>query len=254
MYLLGLPVDPLDMAGVCQRIQGWIEERHSPAGYHETARRDSGPARHVVTLNPEMVIAAQRDRAFAALLRQADLVTADGVGVLWALRLRGECLPQRVTGVDLLVALTELAAATGGRLFLLGGAPGVAEAAGEVLCRRFPGLTLAGTYAGSPAVAADGEALRRIEAARPDLLFVAYGAPAQERWIARNRDALSGVVAIGVGGALDFLAGRVPRAPTWMRELGLEWLYRLWRQPWRWRRMLALPHFAALAAWEVLRL
>jgi N-acetylglucosaminyldiphosphoundecaprenol N-acetyl-beta-D-mannosaminyltransferase len=84
------------------------------------------------------------------------------------------------------------------------------------------------------------------------VLFVAYGAPAQERWIARNRNVLGDVVAIGVGGALDFMAGRMPRAPLWMRERGIEWLYRLWRQPWRWRRMVALPRFAALASWSAL--
>jgi N-acetylglucosaminyldiphosphoundecaprenol N-acetyl-beta-D-mannosaminyltransferase len=241
-------VDLLDLAGTCQRIQAWIAARHGG----DVVQGAGGVARQVVTLNPEMVVMAQRDPVFAALIQRADLVTADGVGLLWAARLRGERLPERVTGVDLLVALAALAAGAGYRLFLLGGAPGVAEAAGQALHARFPGLPLAGTYTGSPGEADDEEALRRIHAARPDLLFVAYGAPAQERWIARHREALGGVVAVGVGGALDFLAGRVPRAPAWMRTRGLEWLYRLWREPWRWRRMVALPRFAALAGWEAL--
>jgi N-acetylglucosaminyldiphosphoundecaprenol N-acetyl-beta-D-mannosaminyltransferase len=171
-----------------------------------------------------------------------------------AARLLGVRLRERVTGVDLLEAFTGLAAERGFRIYLLGAPPGVARAAGEALVRRHPGLVVAGSYAGSPATEAAETILARLAAARPDALFVAFGSPAQERWLAARRGQLGAAVAIGVGGALDMLAGRVPRAPHWMRRAGLEWLYRLWRQPWRWRRMLALPHFAVLVGLAACRL
>jgi len=119
-----------------------------------------------------------------------------------------------------------------------------------VLQARYPGLIVAGTFAGSPRPEDAPHILERLRKARPDLLFVAYGAPQQDLWIARYQPELGIPVAMGVGGAFDFIAGVVPRAPRWMREIGLEWLYRLIRQPWRWRRMLALPRFvlAVLAA------
>jgi len=240
----------------------------------------------VVTLQPEIVMRARRTPDLRAIIQRAPLVTADGMGIVWALRLRGVRVPERVTGVDLVEALAGRAATCGYRLFLLGGAPGVAEDAGAALRRRHPGLAVVGAWAGSPDPADDAETRRQIRDAQPDLVFVAYGSPAQERWIAqvgptlladRQRgggdgsvdgaasdedngadDGYSGeprhrLVAIGVGGALDLLAGRIPRAPLWMQRAGFEWLYRLLRQPWRWRRMLALPQFAWLALGEALR-
>ena len=151
-----------------------------------------------------------------------------------------------MTGIDLSEALLARTAALGYDAFLLGAADGVAEAAGRALAARWPGVSIAGAWSGDPRPAGDAEAVARARSAR--LLLVAYGSPAQELWIARNLDALPGVVAIGVGGALDMIAGRTPRAPRWMRAGGLEWLYRLAREPARWRRMRELPVFAALAA------
>lgn len=224
----------------------------------ETTRRISallaaGQSAHVVTLNPELVMRARRDRGLAQIVRAASLVTADGMGAVWALRLAGQRIPERVTGVDLAFALAEDAAATGQPLFLLGAAPGVAQMTAMALTQRLPGLRVAGVWDGSPHPRDDAEAVARIRASGARLALVAYGAPAQELWIARNLPALPGVVALGVGGAFDMLAGRIPRAPHWMRAAGLEWLYRLARQPWRWRRMLALPRFAALASMAALR-
>ncbi len=246
--ILGLPVDAVDMDGAVERIHGWVVDARrlvsgDGAGTSAPGTLGAPRARHVITLNPEMVMMARRDATFRAIVTGADLVVADGVGILWAARWCGQRLPGRVTGVDLLVALAARAARDGARLFLLGAAPGVAEVAAAHVCRRFPGLIFAGVHAGIPDTEGDAEALERIRAAQADILFVAYGAPAQERWIARHRDRLDAVVAIGVGGAFDFLAERVPRAPRWMRRLGLEWLFRLACQPWRWRRMLALPRF-----------
>jgi len=217
------------------------------------ALAEAGERAQIVTLNPEIVMRARRDVGLARTIHAARLVTADGVGIVWALRLLGQPIPGRVAGVDLAQALARLAGARGLSLFLLGAAPGVAQAAGDALIRQAPGLRVAGWWDGSPQPRDDAEATARIRESGARLALVAYGAPAQELWIARNLPALPGVVAVGVGGAFDMLAGRVPRAPRWARSLGLEWLYRLARQPRRWRRMLALPRFALLTGAGALR-
>ncbi len=209
-----------------------------------------GGAHQICTVNPEFVMHALRDPAFFRTLERADLNVPDGVGLLWAGRILKQPLRERVPGVELMEALAARAAERGWRVFLLGAAEGVADRAAAVLQRRCPGLAVVGTFAGSPRPEDAPEILERLRRARPDLLFVAYGAPQQDLWIARYQPALRIPVAMGVGGAFDFIAGVVPRAPRWMREIGLEWLYRLIRQPWRWRRMRALPRFvlAVLAA------
>ena len=202
------------------------------------------------------MIAARRDRAFAAAIAAADLIVADGVGVMLAARALGGGWGAvgRVTGMDLVEWLAGPAAAP---TFLLGGKPGVGARAAAMLADRFPAARVAGYWEGGSADEADDvRSVARIAAAGARAVLVAYGAPAQVLWVERNRFALasSGVrAAIGVGGVMDYLAGTVPRAPAWMRALGLEWLYRLMRQPWRWRRQLALPRFAARIAWETPR-
>ena len=196
------------------------------------------------TVNPEFVMAAQADSEFMTILRDADLCLPDGVGLLWAAKVLGKPLRERVAGSDLVPAIAAEAAERGWRVFLLGAAQGVAEQATAILKTRSPNLIVAGTWAGSPDPKEDEAITARIRAARPDVLFVAYGAPAQDKWIARNRNRLRAPVMLGVGGAFDFIAGVAERAPRWMQKLGLEWLHRLVRQPWRWKRMLALPQFA----------
>ena len=234
------------------RILGvWVDD----VTYEEMlARLDAfiaaGGAHQVATMNPEFVIAAHRDAEFRAALDAAALCLPDGVGLLWAGRLLGHPLRQRVTGSDGIWHIAELAARRGYRLFLLGAAPGVAEEAARRLCDQYPGLVVASTYAGSPAAEEESAIVERIRNARADILLVAYGHPRQEKWLARNLVRSGAAVGLGVGGAFDFVAGVAVRAPRWMRRLGLEWLYRLWREPWRWQRMLALPQFAALVLWE----
>jgi N-acetylglucosaminyldiphosphoundecaprenol N-acetyl-beta-D-mannosaminyltransferase len=205
----------------------------------------AGGPHHVVTVNPEFVMEARRNSAFRRVLAAADLATPDGVGLLLAARYLGTPLRGRVTGVELSLRLAAEAARRGWRLFLLGAAPGVAEEAAAVLEARFAGLLVAGCYAGSPAAAEEPHIRALIQAARPDVLLVAYGHPRQDLWIARNQPLLRVPLAMGVGGTFDYLSGRVPRPPASLRRLGLEWLYRLVRQPTRWRRILnAVPLFA----------
>jgi N-acetylglucosaminyldiphosphoundecaprenol N-acetyl-beta-D-mannosaminyltransferase len=207
---------------------------------------ESGEPHQIITLNSEMLVLAAKDPGFRRLLNGADLNVPDGVGLMLAARLLGHPLRERVTGSDGIYHLAAECARLGYRPFFLGGAPGVAETAARRLVAAYPGLDVAGTYAGSPRAEEEDDIVQTVRAAAPDLLFVAYGVPAEEEWIARNAQRLGVPVMIGVGGAFDFVAGVTRRAPAWMRRAGLEWLHRLVHQPWRWRRQLSLPHFVIL--------
>lgn len=235
--ILGVRADCVSQQQVLDRLDQIINE-------HKVA--PERPAQQVVTVNPEFVMTAQRHAQFRQYINDAAIVVPDGMGIVWASRLFGKPAPERVTGTDMLPELARICARKGYRLYLLGAAPGVAEQAAERLQVLAPGLQIAGTYAGSPAPAEEDEIIERIHAAQADVLCVAYGAPAQDLWIGRNLHRLPVAVAIGVGGAFDFLTGRQIRAPRLMQRAGLEWLYRLYREPQRWRRMLALPQFAIL--------
>lgn len=228
MEILGLTVDCVDMAGAVRRVRGMLE---------------GGRAWQVVTLNSEMAMMAQRDRGLAAIISGADLVVPDGAGVVWASRVLGQPLPGRVAGFDLMQELVACAGREGWPVFLLGAAPGVAEEAAARLEERVPGLRIAGTHHGFFGDADEPALVEEINASGARLVFVAMGAPRQDRWIARNRARLRPSVCIGVGGSLDVLAGRATRAPKWVGDMGLEWLYRLVREPRRFVRMLALPGF-----------
>lgn len=228
--ILGLPISAITYDEWLDLIGQWVSE--TPPRVH-----------HVCTINPEFVMIAQRDVNFRNILRRCDLTVPDGVGLLWAARRLGTPLPERVTGSDGVPKIAERAAQTGWRLFLLGAAPGVAETTAAILQNRYPGLQIAGTYSGSPAPDEEDAIVERINASHADILFVAYGAPEQDKWIARNMPRLNVRMAMGVGGAFDFIAGILPRAPLWMQRMGLEWLYRLYLQPSRIGRMMRLPRF-----------
>jgi N-acetylglucosaminyldiphosphoundecaprenol N-acetyl-beta-D-mannosaminyltransferase len=210
----------------------------------------AGGAHHLVTVNPEFVIEAQENPTFRAILARADIATADGFGLMLAARYLGKPLRSRVTGIDLTRRVAELCAIRGYRMFLLGAAPGVAAEAAAELQKLHPELIIAGTYAGSPQSRHEPFLRQLIAASRPHILLVAYGHPQQDIWIARNQPELQVPLAIGVGGTFDYLSGRVPRAPSPIRRIGMEWAYRLAQQPYRWRRILnAVPRFA----WYVIR-
>ena len=204
---------------------------------------EGGGPHQVATVNPEFVMRAQKDRAFARVLEGADLCLPDGVGVVWAARRQGCDVREPVAGVDLVQPLAAMCARHGWRLFLLGAAPGVAGELATRLRAANRGLEV-NAHSGDPDPAYDVETLHRIHDHRADVLLVAFGAPAQELWIDRLKNRMGVAMAIGVGGAFDYLTGRVPRAPLWMRRARLEWLARLVRQPWRVRRMAVLPVYA----------
>ena len=229
--ILGVGFDRVDLATAADRI---IER-------HAAAQRT-----FVITANPEFVMLARRDAALGEIARSGDLVVADGTGVLLASRVLGDPLPGRVPGRLLVPAVLRLIS---GPVYLLGAGPGVAERAATALTRQIPSLRVAGTYAGSPVPESDEVIRERIQAAGARVLLVAYGMPAQERWIARNLPLLPSVrTAIGVGGVFDQLAGRVRLPPRFVHAIGLEWLWRLAFEPRRWRRQRVLPVFAALVA------
>ncbi len=206
--------------------------------------------RQIATVNTEFIMAAQKDVEFRNVLNSTALNLPDGIGVIWAARRQGHRLRERVAGSDLVELAAQRAAQDGWKLYLLGAAEGVAQRAADVWQSRYPGVNIVGTFGGSPRIEEEASIVERIRAAAPDVLFVAYGAPAQDKWIARNLSLLNVPVCMGVGGALDFVAGVKRRAPRWMQRLGLEWLHRLIRQPWRWRRMLALPRFVWRVWWQ----
>jgi N-acetylglucosaminyldiphosphoundecaprenol N-acetyl-beta-D-mannosaminyltransferase len=160
--------------------------------------------------------------------------------------MRGKRLRERVAGSDLVPRLSAEAANRGWRIFFLGAAPGVAEKTADILSKRNPGLQVVGCYAGSPALDEEDDIVERVRASRADILLVAYGAPKQDLWLDRNLARTGATVGIGVGGSFDFIAGVSRRAPRWVQRLGLEWLDRLIREPWRWRRQVVLPHFVWL--------
>jgi len=249
--ILGTHVHCVNFADTLAQIAAWIQERRAlsaaPSGFPCSA------ARQICTINPEFIMTARRDARFADVLRRADLCVPDGVGVVWAARLLGAPVTERVTGSDGIYRICARAAQEGWRVYLLGAAPGVAERTAHRLQQHYSGLLVAGTHSGSPDDADWPDIQRRVRASRADVLLVAFGHPRQEFWINGHRAELPVAVALGVGGAFDFVAGVTQRAPQWMQRLGLEWLHRLIQQPWRWRRMTALPQFVVLVVHQFVK-
>ena len=203
-------------------------------------------AAYVCTPNPEIVMAARENPALAAALSAADLVLADGVGVTKAAQLLGTPLKSRVPGVDFASGLISELAKRGGSVYLFGAKPGVAEKAAVNLREKYPGLVIAGTDDGY--FTDDAPVAERINAASPDFLMVCLGSPKQELWMKGHAGSLSCGLMAGLGGSLDVFAGNVQRAPETWRRLGLEWLYRVIKEPKRLGRVIKLPLFVLEAA------
>lgn len=229
---MGVPIHDVTIAETIDYVAQWL---------------DANIPHQIATVNPEFLMQARKNAEFRAILNQVDLCLPDGIGIVWAARLHGVQLRERVAGSDMVPRLSAEAAQRGWRIFYLGAAPGVAEKTADILARRYPGLQVAGCYAGSPAPAEADAIVARIRESRADMLFVAYGAPRQDAWLQQHLARTGARVGMGIGGSFDFIAGVAQRAPQWIQRLGLEWLHRLITQPWRWRRQLALPHFAVLA-------
>lgn len=240
--ILGVKIDSVTMPEALARVEEMIAQ---------------GGKYQVVTPNPEHVVLAQEDDEFRRVLNSAALAIPDGIGLVWASRLkkffgRGKgkarvregVLRERVTGTDLMVNLCSLAARRGWGVYFLGGEEGVAQQVAERLGGRFPSLRVVGASSADPQMVGRGWRMDGFS----QLLFVAYGAPTQEKWIARNLGKLPVRVAMGVGGAFDFVVGKQRRAPKIIRGLGLEWFWRLLTQPWRWRRQTRLLRFILLVA------
>lgn len=201
----------------------------------------------IVTPNPEIFVYANKHKDFATLLNSADVALNDGVGGTWASRFLGTPLQHRMTGTDLLQAICEEVSDRPITVGFLGARPGVAEKAAECLSSRYPGLKV--VFAGSEWTDKNLHSTIHSLPSKVDILFVAFGFPKQEEWMKQHVDTGIFRVAMGVGGAFDYIAGVVPRAPVWLRSVGFEWLFRLIHQPWRMRRQLALIEFV----WLVLR-
>jgi N-acetylglucosaminyldiphosphoundecaprenol N-acetyl-beta-D-mannosaminyltransferase len=238
MMILGCRLDAIDADAATDAILRYARE---------------GTGAQIVTLGTEMVVYAQRDARYRDVVNNCALSLCDTVGLLAVARRRGADLRERVTGVELIEHLCARAAKEGVSVFLFGGAPGIAERAATELQRRYPGLNVAGARNGyfqaqeSPTIA------QEIRASGAQLLFAGMGFPKQEYWLAEYlRDTGCGA-GIGVGGSFDVISGNVRRAPERWRRAGLEWLYRLVKEPHRWRRQLALPQFVLLLAGENVR-
>jgi len=198
---------------------------------------------YAVTANVDHVVRYRRCPSLRHLYQEADLCVADGTPVIWASRIVGRPLPERVTGSDLFPALCARAAEENLSVFFLGGSPGAAEAAAEVLKRKHPALRVAGTYCPPFGFEKDAAKCARsvelVHKARPDILFVGLGSPKQEEWIAKHRDRCGAKLSVGIGISFSFVAGHVKRAPRWLQRLGLEWFHRLIQEPGRlWKRYL----------------
>jgi N-acetylglucosaminyldiphosphoundecaprenol N-acetyl-beta-D-mannosaminyltransferase len=231
--LLGFRIDNLNLQESLERIDELIEKKGSHL---------------VVTLGVEMVMYCRKDPEYEEIVKNASLVVPDSVGILWGCKKKGFILKERVPGIEILKAAAKNAEKYPWRIFFLGGKPGIAEEAANKLKDEYPGFNVVGTCHGY--FKDDDEVLKSIIKASPDIIFIAMGFPAQEKWFVKNREKLGDMVSIGVGGSFDVISGRVKRAPLIFQKLGLEWFYRLITQPERAGRMLALPRFMMRVLFE----
>ena len=234
--IFGVPVDKLTKIEVLEKIKVFLTEDKT---------------RTIYTPNTEIVMTARKDENLNRILNKGDIIIPDGIGLIYAGKIKKKNLPERVTGCDVSFEMLEIANNKGYSIFLLGGEEGVAKQAGENLKKQYPNIRLAGVENGYFKGAHIGLAghdeekavIKTIKESKADILFVGLGAPKQEIWIDKNKDALNCKVIIGNGGTIDILAGRMTRAPEIYQKLGLEWLYRLAKEPKRIKRQMVIPLF-----------
>lgn len=227
--ILGVPVHPLTMNESVAVLEEKLQKKEQA---------------FVVTANAEIIMMCQQDKEYNNIVsEQADLVLPDGAGAVWAGRYLGNEVPERVAGFDLYNQLLKLSADKGYKAYFFGGAPGVAEAAKNKAEELYLGVQIVGCRNGYFTEAEEEAIIKEINDAAPDMLFVALGAPKQEKWLVKYRNQLKPRILMGIGGSFDVLAGKMERAPKWMQEASLEWAFRLYKQPSRFMRMLALPKF-----------
>lgn len=226
--VMGVRVDAVQIRDVISRMEEWIAQRRG--------------CRYIAVTGMHGIVEARHDRAFKEVLNASSLVVPDGMPLVWLARLKGHPLRRRVYGPELMLAFCEKSAHQGYRHFFYGGGPAVAEKMAQELAARFPGLVIAGTYCPpfrTLTEEEDREVVTQITAAAPDVLWVGLSTPKQERWMHDHCGLLSVPVLVGVGAAFDIHAGHKKQAPEWMREHGLEWLFRLLQEPKRlWRRYI----------------
>ncbi len=224
--ILGIQVNTEGYAELLPRIFSYIEQKEKAM---------------IVAINPEKVMKASKDQSLHDLLNRAEFQIPDGVGIIIASKLQKGKIRERVTGIDLMLRICEEAANQQKSIFLYGAKPGVADEAKSELEKRYPDINISGTLDGYEK---DEQIIKQtINDAKPDILFVAMGSPRQELWIEENRDNLHPFVYQGVGGSFDVLAGNIERAPESFQKAGLEWLYRLLKEPSRIKRQMELPKF-----------
>ncbi|AIF51910.1 WecB/TagA/CpsF family glycosyltransferase [Pelosinus sp. UFO1] len=226
--VLNVMIDVVTMKEAVNVVKGFILQKKSHL---------------VVTPNAEMIMMANQDKQLADIINHADLVVPDGAGVVWAARYQGDSMPERVAGFDLVQNLLVEATKEKYTIYMLGGAPGIAEKAKQIAQERYPGVQIVGTRNGFFTKKEEPDIINDIRACQPDILLVALGVPRQEKWLNEYKEQINVPVSIGVGGTFDVMAGVVRRAPVWMQHANVEWLFRLLSEPKRAIRMLALPRF-----------
>lgn len=234
--ILGVPVHKVDMN----------EALNVSSSFFDTDKKSV-----IVTPNSEIVMMAKDDEKFLNIIKEADLVIPDGIGLVIASKIIKNPLNERVTGIDLMENILNYCNENNKSIFILGGKPGIADRAVENIVKKYPNIKKSGSYHGyfkGHHIGHEGhdeekEVINKINELKPDILFVAFGAPKQELWIQRYKDEVNTSILMGVGGSVDVYAGEVQRAPEFYQKFGLEWFYRLVKEPWRYKRMMLLPKF-----------
>ncbi|MTI48644.1 MAG: WecB/TagA/CpsF family glycosyltransferase [Firmicutes bacterium] len=240
--VLGVKINKITFDGAVEKIKGFLEDK------------DSSKPKAIYTPNTEMVMLAKKDENIKGILNKGDMLIADGIGIVYASRIKKNSLPERVTGFDISVEMLKLANEMGYKVFLLGGQKGIAETASEKIREKYPNINICGynhgffkgAHIGHSGHEEEQKVIDKINKSKADILFVGLGAPKQEIWINENKEKLNCKVMIGNGGTIDILSGNVKLAPKIYRKMGLEWFYRLMKDPKRIKRQIVLPIFVLM--------